>query len=196
MEIVIATRNKKKLSEFRRILEGTDIRILSLDDFPSCPEIEETGKTFKENAIKKALEVSRFTGRLAISDDSGLEVDALLGAPGVYSARYAGASAGDKDNVEKLLKELKDVPDKERTARFICVIALVYPDGTTKTFEGEVRGTIGKTPKGNSGFGYDPVFYPEGYDRTFAEMTPQEKDSLSHRARALQKLTDFLKSDK
>lgn len=196
MEIVIATRNKKKLSELKRMLEGTDIRILSLDDFPSCPEVEETGNTFKENAVKKALEVSRFTDRPAISDDSGLEVEALSGAPGVFSARYAGEGAEDKDNVEKLLRELKDVPEKDRTARFVCVIALVYPDGTIKTFEGEVRGRIGNTPKGKSGFGYDPVFYPEGYDRTFAEMSPQEKDSLSHRARALTKLIDFLKSDK
>jgi len=192
MEIVVATRNRNKLEEIRRILEGAGVSLRGADEYPGCPEVEETGETFEENALAKARAVSAHTGRHALADDSGLEVRALGGAPGVRSARYAGEGAGDSENLQKLLHEMTPVPGGKRGARFVCVMALVGPDGREKTFEGEVRGTIGLEPRGRSGFGYDPVFYPEGHDRTFAEMSPAEKDSMSHRGRALLRLREYL----
>lgn len=192
MQLVIATRNRKKIEEISRILEGMDVTLLSLDDFPGCPEAEETEDTFAGNAALKARAVAGFTGRAALADDSGLEVYALGGEPGVRSARYAGDEATDRDNVAKLLSELADTPDQMREARFVCVIALALPDGTMETFEGAVEGTIGWKPLGEWGFGYDPVFYPKGHDRTFAQMSPEEKDSMSHRGRALEKLREYL----
>jgi len=195
MEIVLATRNKKKIEEIRRITVDLPITILSLDNFPDCPETVEDKDTFEGNAVKKAVEVCRCTGKPALADDSGLEVDALNGAPGVYSARYAGAdSKSDIRNYEKLLAELKDVPDEKRGARFVCCMALAFPGGMTKTFFGYAKGCIGHEPKGKTGFGYDPVFIPENKKITFAEMTGEEKDSLSHRGKALEKLAGFLHS--
>jgi XTP/dITP diphosphohydrolase len=194
MEIVLATRNKKKIEEIRRIFAGLPITIRSLADFPECPETVEDRDTFEGNATKKAVEICRCTGRVALADDSGLAVDALDGAPGVYSARYAGEGANDVRNNEKLLFELRTVPPEKRTARFICCMALAYPDGAVMTFFGEARGTITLEPKGKTGFGYDPVFLPEGFNRTFAEMTGEEKDRLSHRGKALEKLAQFLSS--
>lgn len=190
LELVIATRNKKKLQEMQRLLEGLGVRLYTLEDFPECPEVEEDEGTFKGNAIKKALAISRCTGKITISDDSGLEVYALKGAPGVYSARYAGEKADDKANVEKLLSEMEGI--KDRGARFVCFIALAFPEGEIKVFEGHVEGTINLKPKGDKGFGYDPVFIPEGYHRTFAEMDSHEKDAISHRGKALDKLRDYI----
>ncbi|HUI67109.1 MAG TPA: XTP/dITP diphosphatase [Nitrospirota bacterium] len=193
MEIVLATRNKKKIEEIKRIAADLPVTILSLDNFPNCPETVEDRDTFEENAAKKAIEVCQCTGKHALADDSGLEVDALNGAPGVYSARYAGGTSGnDIRNYEKLLAELEDVPDAERSAQFVCCIALAFPDGTVKTFFGYAKGRIGHEPRGNTGFGYDPVFIPDGHKRTFAEMSGEEKDRLSHRGKALEKLADFL----
>jgi XTP/dITP diphosphohydrolase len=192
MNIVIATRNKKKIEEIRRILEGLDVTLYSLDDFPGCPEVEETEDTFEGNAELKACAVASFTGRAALADDSGLEVFALHGAPGVRSARYAGEGATDEDNFRKLLSEMFETPEEMRDARFVCVMALVRPDGERKTFKGIVNGKIGTKPLGKTGFGYDPVFFPEGHDRTFAQMSPGEKDSMSHRGRALEKLREYL----
>ncbi len=196
MEIVLATRNKKKVEEIRRITADLPITVLSLDDFPDCPETVEDRDTFEGNAVKKAVEVALCTGKPALADDSGLEVDALGGAPGVYSARYApdATSGNDPRNYERLLKDLKNIPPHERGAQFVCCLATAYPDGRTKTFFGYSRGRIGTEPRGNKGFGYDPVFLPEGFDRTFAEMTAEEKDALSHRGKALQKLAEFLHS--
>jgi XTP/dITP diphosphohydrolase len=196
MEIVLATRNKKKIEEIKRITAGLPITILSLDNFPDCPETVEDRDTFEGNAVKKAVEVCRCTGKPALADDSGLEVDALNGAPGVYSARYAGGSGPGIDvrNYEKLLAELKDVPDEKRGAQFVCCMALAFPGNTTKTFMGYAKGCIGHEPKGKTGFGYDPVFIPENEKRTFAEMTGEEKDRLSHRGKALEKLSEFLRS--
>jgi XTP/dITP diphosphohydrolase len=196
MEIVLATRNKKKIEEIRRITVDLPITILSLDNFPNCPETVEDKDTFEGNAVKKAIEVCRCTGKSALADDSGLEVDALEGAPGVYSARYAGGtdSGNDVRNYEKLLSELTNVPDNKRGARFVCCMALAFPDGTVKTFFGYAEGCIGREPKGTTGFGYDPVFIPDGHKRTFAEMAGGEKDRLSHRGKALEKLADFLHS--
>ncbi len=197
MEIVLATRNKKKIEEIRRIIAELPITILSLDNFPDCPETVEDRDTFEGNAVKKAVEVCQCTGKPALADDSGLEVDALNGSPGVYSARYAGGPGGGNDvrNYEKLPAELKDVPDDKRGAQFVCCMALAFPDGTVKTFLGYAKGCISHEPKGKTGFGYDPVFLPKSCKRTFAEMTGEEKDKLSHRGKALEKLSEFLHSD-
>ncbi len=194
MEIVLATRNKKKVEEIRRITADLPITVLSLDDFPACPETVEDQETFEGNAIKKAVEVCTCTGKPSLADDSGLEVDALEGAPGVYSARYAGGSGKGNDvrNYEKLLQELKEVPEEQRGAQFVCCMALAFPDGRVKSFFGHAKGRISMEPKGITGFGYDPVFLPRGFNKTFAEMTGQEKDALSHRGKALEKLAEFL----
>jgi XTP/dITP diphosphohydrolase len=192
MEIVLATRNRKKIEEIRRITTDLPITILSLDNFPDCPETVEDRESFEGNAIKKATEVCRCTGKTALADDSGLEVDALGGAPGIYSARYGGGS--DVRNYEKLLDELKNVPDDKRGARFVCCMAMANPEGTVNTFFGYVKGSITREPKGKTGFGYDPVFIPEGHNITFAEMSSEEKDRLSHRGYAIEKVTKFLHS--
>lgn len=195
MDVVLATRNKKKAEELQRILnEIGDLTVLTLDDFPSCPEVIEDGSTFKENALKKAKIVSQFTGLPSIADDSGLEVEALDGAPGVFSAHYAGEKATDEENIVKLLEALRDVPETKRTARFVCCIALVFPDGVEKVFFGYVNGKIIKSPRGNKGFGYDPIFCPDFHHLTFAEMDPSEKDKISHRKKALLKLKEYLGS--
>ncbi|BCB97262.1 non-canonical purine NTP pyrophosphatase [Dissulfurispira thermophila] len=192
MDIVLATRNKKKVEEIRRILEGMNINILTMDDFPTCPEVEEDADTFEGNAVKKALLVAMCTNKIAVADDSGLEVYALNGDPGVRSARYAGEGADDIANIRKLLEEMKDVPDENRGARFVCCIAVAYPDGRTETFFGFAEGRISREPKGRIGFGYDPVFYPVGYNETFAEMPPEEKDALSHRGKAISMLKEYI----
>jgi len=192
VEVVIATRNPKKVEEIRRMLEGDALAILTLDDFPGCPDVEEGGEGFEANARRKAAVVSRHTGKAALADDSGLEVEALGGAPGVFSARYAGEGAGDRENLEKLLREMRAVPAGRRGARYVCALALAFPDGRTATVHGTVEGRIGTEPRGSRGFGYDPVFYPEGHDRTFAEMRDEEKDAISHRGRALRELARFL----
>ncbi len=196
MEIVLATRNKKKIEEIKRITVDLPMTVLGLDSFPDFPETVEDQDTFEGNAVKKAVEVCRHTGKPALADDSGLEVDALGGAPGVYSARYAGGSGSGNDirNYEKLLAELKTVSDEKRGAQFVCSLVLAFPDGTTKTFTGYAKGCIGREPRGTTGFGYDPVFIPEGHKRTFAEMSGEEKDRLSHRGKALEKLAEFLHS--
>jgi XTP/dITP diphosphohydrolase len=196
MDIVLATRNRKKVEELRRIAAGLPITVLSLDDFPDCPEVVEDQDTFEGNASKKALETARWTGRPALSDDSGLEVDALGGRPGVLSARYApdATSGNDPRNYLKLLKDIETVPEGSRTGRFICCLALAHPDGAVRTFSGAAEGSIAREPRGERGFGYDPVFIPAGFDRTFAQMSAAEKDALSHRGKAIEKLADFLRS--
>lgn len=196
MDIVLATRNKKKIEEIKRITTGLPITVLSLDDFPGCPDVEEDQKTFEGNAKKKAVAVSRFTGKTALADDSGLEVEALSGAPGVYSARYApdAADGNDPKNYQKLLKDMNTVQDEKRNARFVCCMVLAFPDGSVNTFFGYSEGRIGLEARGHKGFGYDPVFIPTGFDRTFAEMTAEKKDSLSHRGKALEKMAEFLNS--
>lgn len=195
MTVVLATKNKKKVEELRRMFSGFNVKFLSLEEFPECPDVEEDGKTFRANALKKALAVSKFTGYPALADDSGLEVRALDGAPGVFSARYAGDKAKDSENVKKLLLEMRPFDGSMgREARFVCCIAFATTEGKYKTFTGSVRGIIGEKQKGFNGFGYDPVFYPEGHDKTFAEMTDHEKDRLSHRGLAMKKFYRYLKS--
>jgi len=169
-----------------------DINILSIDDFPFCPEVQEDAETFEGNAVKKALAIARCTNKIAVADDSGLEAYALNGAPGVRSARYAGENADDASNVRKLLKEMESAADDHRGARFVCCIALAYPDGRTETFFGFVHGKVGREQRGKMGFGYDPIFIPEGYDATFAEMSPEQKDAISHRGKALARLKEYL----
>jgi XTP/dITP diphosphohydrolase len=193
MDIVLATRNKKKAEEIKKIFNDASItlQILTLDDFPECQDVQEDGETFEANAIKKARHIAMCTGMTAISDDSGLEVGALNGAPGVFSARYAGESADDRANLEKLLKKMENVAYEKRGARFVCCIAMAAK-GEIKTYFGYVKGRIGTEPRGEKGFGYDPIFYPEGYDRTFAEMSSAEKNTISHRGRALKELQKYL----
>ncbi len=193
MDFVLATNNRKKVEEMRHIigLMDKETRLFSLDDFPAFEEAVEDGDTFEANAVKKAEHVAKHTRMMAIADDSGLEVDALEGAPGVYSARYAGEDADDAANNKKMLDALKDVPDEARGARFVCCIAIASKEGT-ETFTGYVNGRIGREPKGVSGFGYDPLFYPEGKKRTFAEIGKDEKNVISHRAMALRELQKYL----
>ncbi len=185
---MIATRNKGKIRELKELLADFGLDILSLDQFPQVKEIVEDGNTFFENAMKKAKTVAEKTGLLAIADDSGLEVDALKGAPGVYSARYAGEDATDEQNYLKLLNEMKDVPTEKRGAQFRCVIVAYRPDGKWVSAEGVCRGRITSSPRGEQGFGYDPVFVPEGDIRTMAELTREEKNRISHRGKALEML--------
>ncbi len=192
LEIVIASRNPGKVKEIERIMEGLPVRWLSFRDILGLPDPEETGSTFRENALIKAGAVMESAGKPALADDSGLEVDALGGAPGVRSARYAGGHGDDRENVRRLLRELEGMPPERRTARFVCRVALLFPDGRCLEAEGVCEGSISAAPRGEGGFGYDPVFVPRGYDRTFAELTPEEKDSLSHRGRALAALRDML----
>jgi XTP/dITP diphosphohydrolase len=193
MDIVLATKNRKKIEEIKKICDvmGTASRIYTLDDFPDFEDVVEDGDTFEANAIKKAVQISKSTGMTAVADDSGIEVDALNGAPGVFSARYAGEDADDSANVEKLLHELKNVPDEKRGARFVCCIAMASAE-EVKTFMGYVKGKIGTELKGENGFGYDPVFYPKDHKRTFAEMNDKEKNTMSHRAMALRELQKYL----
>ncbi|ABB32104.1 non-canonical purine NTP pyrophosphatase, rdgB/HAM1 family [Geobacter metallireducens RCH3] len=187
-DLIVATRNKGKLLEIGKILEGVHCRIYSLADFPDLPEIEEDGVTFEQNAIKKASAIAQLTGLPALADDSGLVVDALGGRPGVFSARYAGTGATDETNNAKLLEELRGTPPERRGAAFHCVIALCLPDGSCTTFSGELRGSILEVPQGGGGFGYDPLFFVEEEGSSLAELPLERKNRLSHRGKALELL--------
>lgn len=199
MRFIIATHNAHKLLELRRILEPLGIEAVTDTDIGIClPEVDETGETFAENAYLKAASACEFSGLPAIADDSGLMVDALDGAPGVYSARYAGENTTDTKNNEKLLQALKDVPTEQRGAQFVSAICCVFPDGDTVTANGIVRGSIGYVPKGENGFGYDPLFITVEYPgKTSAEISDAEKDAISHRGKALRafvpQLQEFIK---
>lgn len=181
--LVIATQNKNKLKEFREILKDLDIEVRSLDDFGPTPPAIEDGDTFEENAYKKALHTAKVLGLPAIADDSGLVVEALNGEPGVYSARYSGENATDEQNLQKLLSELKGV--ENRRAHFQCVLSIAVPSGPALTYEGKCSGLIIDEKRGHNGFGYDPVFYFEEFGKTFAELTMEEKNKISHRGKAL-----------
>jgi XTP/dITP diphosphohydrolase len=194
LKLVVATRNAGKLIEYRRMLQAVGFQALSLMDAGFGPEVElpEVSDTFEGNARSKAAALHQLTGGWALGDDSGLEVDALQGAPGVYSARYAGmngpAAKRDMANLEKLLAEIEHVPDAQRTARFVCFIALAGPGGQWITARGTCEGRIVRVPRGDGGFGYDPVFLPEGHLQTMAELSLDEKNKISHRGRALEDL--------
>ncbi|SDW59309.1 XTP/dITP diphosphohydrolase [Saccharopolyspora shandongensis] len=194
--VLLATRNQKKLVELRRILvaEGvTGVEVIGLADVPEFPEAPETGATFEENAVAKAADAAKATGLPAIADDSGIAVDALNGMPGVLSARWSGKHGDDQANLDLLLGQLEDVPDERRGAAFVSASALVLPDGAETVVRGEWRGTVIREERGANGFGYDPIFVPEGETRTSAELSPEEKDADSHRGRALRLLLPALR---
>ncbi len=192
-EILIATKNKHKLEEINKLLIGLDITLKSLADYPEAPEVIEDKESFIENAAKKAIEYSKFSGIPALADDSGLEVDVLDGRPGVHSARYAGEEQDDKKNITKLLNVLDDVMPNKRTAHFKCLVALAQNDNILATAEGTCEGAITSEPAGEYGFGYDPVFIPKGYDNTFSELGAEVKDKISHRAVAFNKMVEIIK---
>lgn len=196
MKLVVATRNINKLEEIQTILDVTDCEIIALSEIDRSFEIVEDGKTLEENAQKKAVIVMEKFGFITLGEDTGLEVAVLKGQPGIYSARYAGPDATYEQNRVKLLKALKSVPDAKRTARFRCVCVLAFPkifNRTIEIFEGICEGKITEKPFGTGGFGYDPIFIPRGYNKTFAELSPDEKNKISHRGKVLQKVKVFLK---
>lgn len=193
MKIVLATANRDKLREMRHALDGLDVEILTRDEFPGLHDVVEDGATLEDNARKKAREICEATSLPSVADDTGLEVDALDGAPGVYSSRFAGENVTYEDNVKELLRRLEGVPDEKRTARFRCVLALIEPSGVEVLVEGVCEGTILTDTRGESGFGYDPVFYVPAAERTFAEMSLEEKDEISHRGIALKRMRRVLK---
>ncbi len=186
-KLVIASRNDHKIEEMRRILEqaGLDMELVGTAEFPDFSDVEETGTTFAANAMLKARAVSEFTGLPAVGDDSGLCVDALNGMPGILSARWSGTHGNDRANLELLLAQISQVPTDRRGASFVCVAAYVHPDGTEFVVEGEMAGTLIDASRGANGFGYDPIFIPQGHQITSAEMTSELKDSISHRGKAL-----------
>ena len=190
----MATGNKGKIREIAALLDGLCERVLSSADFPGLPEVIEDGADFATNALKKATSASRFAGVPVLADDSGLVVDALDGRPGVLSARFAGEGATDAENNAKLLRELADVPSLQRSAAFHCVIALCWPDGTCHTFDGKLKGLILDAPRGDGGFGYDPLFMVREYGLTLAELPFEIKNSISHRGRALAKMKEYIQN--
>jgi len=194
--VVLATRNAAKLRELARILSaedrGAQIRLAGLDEFPGAPDVPETGATFEENALLKARAIADYTGLPAVADDSGLCVDALSGMPGVLSARWAGGHGDDKANLELVLAQVAEVPDTRLGARFVCAAALVVPSAGEWVVTGRVEGRLIRAPRGSGGFGYDPIFLPDGFDQTTAEMTAEAKDAISHRGRAFRALTPFI----
>ena len=193
MKLVLATRNQGKVREIGEMLiDQNGIELLSLRNYPDAPDVVEDGETYEENALKKASALAKHTGYLTIADDSGLEVDALDGAPGVHSARYAGEHATDQDRIAKLLGAVQDVPDGRRSGRFVCAVAIAKPLGQVRVVRGVCEGQLIRVPRGESGFGYDPIFVPVGYDKTFAELGDEVKNQISHRAQALGKARKLL----
>ena len=196
-KLLLATRNQGKIVEFRRILDALapgEIELVGLDQFPELHDVDETGSTFEENALLKAREMSEATGLPAIADDSGLCVDALNGDPGIFSARWAGGHGDDAANIAKVLDQLKDVAEEDRTGYFICVAALYLPDGRTHCEEGRFLGKILHSPIGENGFGYDPIFQPTGLTISSAQMSSEEKDAMSHRGKALRAIAPHVMS--
>jgi XTP/dITP diphosphohydrolase len=193
-QLVLATHNKHKSEEFATLLSGLDVEVLTLDRFPSIGDVIEDADTLEGNAEKKAVAIFQATGLPSLADDSGLEVFYLGGEPGVYSSRYSGPGATYASNCRKLLDSLRGVPPRRRGARFRCSLYFLAPNGVRHTVEGECKGVIIESPRGTNGFGYDPIFLPEGFERTLAEMSSEEKNSLSHRARAVALIKPILTS--
>ncbi|MGK5520516.1 RdgB/HAM1 family non-canonical purine NTP pyrophosphatase [Micromonospora sp. URMC 107] len=195
-KVLLATRNRKKLVELQRILDGAlgahRVALIGLDDVEEYPELPESGLTFGENALIKAREGCRRTGLPTIADDSGLAVEALNGMPGVFSARWAGRHGNDQANLRLVLDQIADLPDEHRGASFVCTVALVLPGGKEHLVDGRQTGRLLRVPRGDGGFGYDPIFLGDGQDRTNAELTPQEKDAVSHRGKALRELAKLV----
>lgn len=185
LEILIATNNAGKIKEIKDMLVDSNINILTIDDFPHLPKIKENGKTFQENALKKACKISKYTGKICLADDSGLEIDYLKGEPGIYSSRWGNT---DKDRINKVLNLLENVPENKRSAKFICVLVLTFPDGRKYMVKEECKGKISFSPRGKFGFGYDPIFLIPEYNKTFAELGDKIKNQISHRGKALRRM--------
>lgn len=195
-ELIIATKNAGKAKEFQQFFAQLHIRVKSLLDFDDLPDVEETGTTFAENARIKAETIAELLDMPVLADDSGLEIDALQGRPGIYSARYAGEDKDDEANIRKVLEEMQSVPMEKRTARFVCVLALAEKGKETVITEGYCEGKIALHPAGENGFGYDPIFIPEGYTNTLAELNPSVKQEISHRRHAMDQLQALLQQSK
>lgn len=193
IEIVLATRNRDKISEIKNKLENLQIRVLTFDDFRDLPYVEEDGRSLYENAAKKAKVISSYVNKIALADDSGLEVDYLGGKPGIFSARFAGEHASYEDNNKKLLNLLSGVSGEDRKVRFKCIMVLAFPEGRIYKFAGALKGEITNSQMGEGGFGYDPIFYVPQMKRTLAEISREEKNRISHRGKALDKVCFFLK---
>ncbi|MER7794244.1 RdgB/HAM1 family non-canonical purine NTP pyrophosphatase [Streptomyces sp. NPDC097640] len=193
--LILATRNTYKIIELRAILDdvGLDVELVGADAYPEVPDVKETGVTFAENALLKAHALARATGHPAVADDSGLCVDVLGGAPGIFSARWSGRHGDDRANLDLLLAQLGDVPDEHRAAHFECAAALALPDGTERVVTGRLPGTLRREPTGGGGFGYDPILQPDGETRTCAELTPEEKNAISHRGKAFRALAPLVR---
>jgi len=189
LEILIATNNLGKVKEIKDILDGRQIKILTIKDFPHLPKIEEDGKTYQENAFKKARKISEYTGKICLADDSGLEIDYLKGKPGIYSSRWGNS---DEERINKVLKLLENVSINKRNAKFVCVTVLVFPDGKTYMVKEECKGVIGFQPKGEHGFGYDPIFLVPEYEKTFAELGGKIKNQISHRGKAMRRMINII----
>ena len=192
MRLIIATGNEDKVREIDEILEGTEFEAISMKQAGFNPDIVEDGTTFEENALKKAMAVHELSGEYVMADDSGLCIDALDGAPGIYSARFCGEDSTYEEKFRKIFEMLADVPEDKRTAQFVCAIAVVKPDGTSFTVRGECRGVLHEKPVGENGFGYDPIFYVPEFGMTTAQMDPEVKNSISHRGRALRAMVEKL----
>lgn len=195
-KILLGSKNKGKIQEFQEAFQDSQIEILSLNDFPDCPDAPETGNSFEENASQKALFYQEFTGLPSLADDSGIEVDALGGAPGIYSARYAGEPANDSANNQKLLENLEGIPSEKRTGRFVCVLALAKNGQIVQLSRGTAEGIVLEAPRGENGFGYDPLFFVPNLKKTMAELSITEKRQISHRGEALRKFVAWFKGRK
>jgi len=190
LEILIATNNLGKVKEIKDILNSSEIKILTMKDFPNLPKFEKDGKNYQENAFKKAGKISEYTGKICLADDSGLEIDYLKGEPGIYSSRWGNS---DEERINKVLKLLKNVPINKRNAKFICSAVLVFPDGKRYMVKEECKGSITFKPKGTHGFGYDPIFLVPEYNKTFAELGDEIKNRISHRGKAMRKMAEIIK---
>lgn len=190
LEILIATNNLGKVKEIKDVLDSPEIKILTMKDFPPLPKIEEDGKTYQENAFKKARKISEYTGKICLADDSGLEIDYLKGEPGIYSSRWGNS---DEERINKVLKLLENVPINKRNAKFVCAVVLFFPNGKTYMVKEECKGSIIFNPKGEHGFGYDPIFLVPEYDKTFAELGDKIKNQISHRGKAMRKMIKIIK---
>ncbi|KOG11470.1 MULTISPECIES: RdgB/HAM1 family non-canonical purine NTP pyrophosphatase [Streptomyces] len=193
--LILATRNAGKIKELHAILADADLdlELVGADAYPDVPDVKETGVTFAENALLKAHALARATGLPAVADDSGLCVDVLNGAPGIFSARWAGTHGDDRANLDLLLAQLSDIADEHRGAHFACAAALALPDGTERVVEGQMRGVLRHAPVGTNGFGYDPILQPDGHDVTCAQLSPAEKNAISHRGKAFRALVPVVK---
>ena len=189
LEILLATNNLGKVKEIKDILDSPEIKILTMKDFPPLPKVEEDGKTYQENAFKKARKVSEYTGKICLADDSGLEIDYLKGKPGIYSSRWGNS---DEERINKVLRLLENVPKNKRNGKFVCVVVLVFPDGKIYMVKEECKGSITFNPKGEHGFGYDPIFLVPEYDKTFAELGDKIKNQISHRGKAMRKMINII----